>query len=72
MTTAMLEDFLRALGTRDGVQVIRYPTLNHLFIPGAGPPRPSEYNDAGTVAVEVSRDIAEWIRRVTSQPGRIS
>jgi alpha-beta hydrolase superfamily lysophospholipase len=74
VTTQMLDEFLNALGPRPQTTVRRYPDLNHLLIPGAGPPRPAEYNDPGHVADEVSRDIAEWIGTVgpgarTGTPG---
>lgn len=51
-----------ALGSRPQVTLRSYPTLNHLFISGSGPGLPAEYQVPGHVAVEVVRDIAEWIR----------
>jgi len=54
-----------ALEGRDEITFLRYPTLNHLFIPGEGPPNPVEYDTPGHVAPTVIRDIAAWIRRAS-------
>ena len=37
-----------------------YPSLNHLFIAGAGPSSPEEYLKPGHVSGEVIQDIARW------------
>jgi dienelactone hydrolase len=58
------EDFQgwqKALQAHPGVTFRRYPRLNHLFIPGEGPPGPAEYDKPGHVAKEVVDDIAAWI-----------
>jgi len=57
-------DFARwkeALGTAPGVEFILYPQLNHLFMTGAGPSRPTEYLRPGHVAEEVVQDIARFV-----------
>jgi dienelactone hydrolase len=50
-----------ALGSRRDVTFHSYATLNHLFIAGAGPSLPAEYQVSGHVAEDVIRDIATWI-----------
>ncbi len=61
VTTAQLDDWLAAVGPSERITVKRYPSLNHLFLSGAGPSRPEEYATPGTVPGEVIRDLAEWI-----------
>ncbi len=59
------DDFAKwkaALGARRDVTFHSYPQLNHLFIAGAGPSLPAEYQVPGHVAEEVVRDIASWIQ----------
>jgi dienelactone hydrolase len=63
VTPAMLDDFLASLGERPATTVVRYTTLNHLFIAGVGVPRPGEYSDAGSVASSVVDDIARWVHQ---------
>ena len=63
VTPDQLEDWLRELGRRQDVMVIQYPGLNHLFIPGEGPPSPADYSHPGNVAPRVIADIAAWIGR---------
>ena len=46
------------------VTLIAYPTLNHLFIAGSGPPSNVEYNIPGNVDEQVIIDIANWINGV--------
>lgn len=61
-----MEEFARwkaAIGSRPDVTFHSYPTLNHLFIAGAGPSLPAEYQVPGHVAEDVVRDIAAWIAR---------
>jgi dienelactone hydrolase len=61
-----MEDFgawKRALGSRPNVELKSYPTLNHLFLAGAGPSSPAEYNTPGHVDASVVADIAAWIAR---------
>jgi len=38
-----------------------YDDLNHLFVPGDGPPNPSEYFAEGHVAEAVVADLAGWL-----------
>jgi hypothetical protein len=59
-----VEDFARwnaALGPRPDITFHSYPALNHLFIAGAGPSLPAEYQVPSHVAEDVIRDIATWI-----------
>jgi dienelactone hydrolase len=59
-----MEDFgawKRALGSRPNVELKSYPTLNHLFLAGAGPSTPAEYSVPGHVDASVVADIAAWI-----------
>ncbi|MEP6766272.1 MAG: alpha/beta fold hydrolase [Gemmatimonadaceae bacterium] len=58
-----LEAWLKAVGPRKNMTVIRYPSLTHLFTPGVGTPSPQEYAVPKNVDPQVSIDIAEWIRR---------
>jgi fermentation-respiration switch protein FrsA (DUF1100 family) len=61
-----MEEFARwksAIGPRSDAAFHSYPTLNHLFIAGAGPSLPPEYPVPGHVAEDVVRDIAAWIAR---------
>ncbi len=50
-----------ALGSRAGVTVRQYPSLNHLLMAGTGPSRPAEYAAPGHVAGEVVADLAAWV-----------
>lgn len=61
-----LDDFARwetALGDKESATLKRYPALDHLFIPGEGPSRPSDYQRPGHVAEEVVADIAAFVTR---------
>ncbi len=61
-----LQDFAgwqRALGGKPNGTLKRYRQLNHLFMTGAGPSSPTEYQRPGHVAVEVIQDIASWIAK---------
>jgi uncharacterized protein len=40
-----------------------YPTLNHLFMPGSGPPGPAEYLTAGHIEKTVIDDVVSFITR---------
>lgn len=62
-----LDAFLARLGDRRSTTVIRYPALNHLFLAGEGPPKPTEYLVAGKVDTKVLDDIAGWIKKVRSE-----
>lgn len=65
VTTEQLDHWLTVLGARRGVEVKRYPMLNHLFIAGTGPGNPAEYSVAGTVDASALDDMAAWIRALT-------
>lgn len=60
----MADDFAKwraGLDGRPGVTFKTYPALNHLFMPGAGPSVPAEYDRPGHVPVAVIDDLAAWI-----------
>jgi len=62
---ATMTDFARWNETFFGntsVTLKTYPTLNHLFIAGAGEPTNIEYSIEGHVAEEVVVDITTWIK----------
>ncbi len=61
-----LDDFAgwqRALAGKRNATLKRYGKLNHLFMKGAGPSSPTEYQRPGHVATEVIEDIASWIAK---------
>ena len=47
-----------------------YPALDHLFHPGEGPSKPSDYQVRKTVASEVIADIADWIQDSTCRKAK--
>jgi uncharacterized protein len=51
------------LADRQRVEFKWYPKLGHLFIPVAEQGKPSDYEKAGHVSVEVIDDIANWIKK---------
>ena len=57
-----LEDWLMVVGSRPDITVKRYPSLNHLFMVGAGVAGPADYNTLGHVDAQVITDIATWIK----------
>lgn len=63
VTTTDFELWKKALAERSNVAFTLYPSLNHLFIAGAGQSRPDEYMRAGHVDAAVVADIADWIHR---------
>jgi len=64
VTVEDFENWREALASRPDVELKLYPTLNHLFFPGEGPPRPDEYMQIHrSVTDEVISDIADFIRR---------
>ena len=68
----MADDFAKwrdGLAGRAGVTFKTYPTLNHLFMAGAGagPSVPAEYERAGHVPVEVVEDIATFVRALPAR-----
>jgi|CXWL01.1.fsa_nt_gi dienelactone hydrolase len=62
VTSVGLDDWLKAVGPRKEMTVIRYAALNHLFIAGEGPPNPAEYAKGGHVSEEMIGDVAKWIK----------
>jgi dienelactone hydrolase len=58
-----LDEWLKAVGPRKNMTVIRYPSLTHLFTSGEGTPRPQEYATPKVVDPQVTIDIADWIRK---------
>lgn len=59
---ADLAGWQRCAAARKGVQIKRYPALNHLFFAGTGPSAPQEYLQPHPVAAEVIEDVAAWIK----------
>lgn len=57
-----------AVGDRPGLQVMEFPTLNHLMISGSGTPGPEEYAHRGHVALEVIDAVARWVSGLTPRP----
>ena len=60
-----MNDFNRwkkILSNRENVTFKSYQNLNHLFMPGRGKSKPSEYNTPNHVAKEIIKDISEWIK----------
>ncbi len=49
------------LAALPGMVFTSYPKLNHLFIPGRGQSKPSEYQIPGHVDLMVIQDIADWV-----------
>lgn len=58
-----------ALGGRESVRFEEYPSLDHLFVPGEGPSRPSDYDEQDNVDGAVVTDLAEWIDRAAGDAG---
>ncbi len=58
---ADFEGWQKALEGHANATLKMYPALNHLFIAGAGPSSPEEYDRPGHVADEAVSDIAAWI-----------
>jgi hypothetical protein len=56
-----------ALAPAAQVELILYPQLNHLFMPGDGPSRPTEYLRPGHVAPEVVKDIARFVHETAGR-----
>jgi dienelactone hydrolase len=49
------------------VRLIEYPGLSHLFMPAGNPPSPADYAKASHMDTRVIHDIAQWIKRVSTQ-----
>ena len=54
----------QGLADRKGVTEKRYAKANHLFLDGAGPPNPAEYEVPGTLDPAVVPDIATWMASI--------
>lgn len=61
VTEADFRRFQEGLAGKEQVQFHFFPELNHLFMTGAGPSHPGEYEQPGHVAPEVVEAIARWI-----------
>lgn len=59
---ADVTEWERAVGPHPGLEVKRYPSLNHLFIAGEGTPSPAEYGRPGAVDRGVIEDLARWVK----------
>ena len=59
-----LNVWLAGLEGRPHVTVFEYPPADHLFIDGAGPASPADYDHAAHVDPSVIRDIAAWVKSV--------
>lgn len=59
-----------AVGDRPGLQVMEFPTLNHLMMSGSGAPGPEEYAHRGHVAIEVINAVAGWVSGLTPRPAQ--
>ncbi|MGA7783777.1 MAG: alpha/beta fold hydrolase [Candidatus Acidiferrales bacterium] len=62
VTMADFNGWKKALAGHTNVTFKSYPAINHLFIPGTGPPSPVEYLKPGHVELDVIEDIAAWIQ----------
>jgi uncharacterized protein len=58
----------KALAGHSNVTFKSYPAINHLFIPGTGPPSPVEYMKSGHVELDVIEDITAWIQHAGMAP----
>ena len=59
-----MEDYnnwLNSIGSKENVDLILYPNLNHLFIAGKEKSTPDEYQIEGHVENIVIEDISNWI-----------
>lgn len=62
------EEWKTALDGQSNVTLKLYPDLNHLFITGAGPSLPSEYDKPGHVDEQVIADVAAWLSAAGKLP----
>jgi hypothetical protein len=67
VTAPDLAGYKAALGKKRNVTIKQYPALNHLFIAGTGPSRPSEYEKAGHVDEQVVADLADFAAKLRKQ-----
>jgi hypothetical protein len=49
-----------ALADAENATFHTYPSANHLFLPGEGPPTPGEYVQRGNVVEALVADLADW------------
>jgi fermentation-respiration switch protein FrsA (DUF1100 family) len=59
-----MSDFARfeaALSGKEGVTMISYPGLSHLFTPSGDPPSPDAYRQSASFDETVLDDMAAWI-----------
>jgi dienelactone hydrolase len=59
-----------ALGASPQVTWKEYPALDHLFVAGSGPSRPSDYDRPGHVDAAVIEDVAAWIAALRPRVAR--
>ncbi len=64
VTMADFAGWQQALAGQPNVTFRSYPGLNHLFVTGVGPSKPSEYAASAHVAAVVVDDIARWLKGV--------
>ncbi len=67
VTTFDFNEWKHALSHRNNVDFRMYRNLDHLFLPGEGKSRPSDYLIPSHVPEKVILDIAEWIKTVPSK-----
>jgi dienelactone hydrolase len=61
----------KALAGHTNVTFKSYPAINHLFLPGTGPPSPVEYMKPNHVELDVIEDIAAWVQHAPmAAPGK--
>jgi dienelactone hydrolase len=61
-TKADFDLWKKTAGKRKGkTHFISYPTLNHLFIDGIGPSKPTEYRKLANIDRQVLKDIQQWM-----------
>ena len=56
-----LDVWTKGLAGRAGVTVVQFPTADHLFIDGQGPPTLEDYDTPGVVDPVVISAIAKWV-----------
>lgn len=61
VTSKDLDGWKAALGSDPRATIRLFPALNHLFVEGAGPSTPAEYEKTGHVAPEAVEAIAAWM-----------
>jgi dienelactone hydrolase len=61
VTLVDYNNWLNSIGSKNNVDLILYPNLNHLFITGTGNSTPDEYLIEGHIDKKVIQDITNWI-----------